>query len=390
MKYSHERLEKLIKYISDKPESSFQQFFIPDYESFQKAFKEEVGNIETYLIRQSMSIQNELTFKMLVHQYQAIIVSCLDKISAKQNVENIRFPEQVYLMAIDRLQNLFSFIRNRFENYFNCDEKMPDVLLQSKRQEIKGQFNKLEKHLSKQLTNRELEKLVLCPLKKFIISEKKITYRKLFYIQKYEELLFLFSKEKYSGTEYEDKAIIEFMVLINYNSSEMVNHIINKISGTINVLDGQQQKFQKLGFFLKEFNQFKEKAGIGYNLRAGSVREQIIKWLNEEIIYQEKNISLFTKVQSEESEKVVFEDKLHLSVSVEVLTLIARAAKDSKLLVNKHNTELYKNISKYFRTAQAENLSVNSMIKKSYVAERSSKEAAVDVLHAMIKRIHEY
>lgn len=84
------------------------------------------------------------------------------------------------------------------------------------------------------------------------------------------------------------------------------------------------------------------------------------------------------------------EEKLHLSISVDVLTIIARAAKDSKLIVNKQNREIYQNISSYVRTKNADNLSINSMIKKSYVAERGSKEKAIDILHEMIKKIHEY
>lgn len=43
--------------------------------------------------------------------------------------------------------------------------------------------------------------------------------------------------------------------------------------------------------------------------------------------------------------------------------------------------EMYQNISSFVRTKNVEDLSANSMIKKSYVAERGSKEKTIDMLH---------
>mgnify|MGYP001555270465 FL=1 len=110
----------------------------------------------------------------------------------------------------------------------------------------------------------------------------------------------------------------------------------------------------------------------------------------EEIYFIEKKWknSCLTRLKNEGIKTM--EEKLHLSVSVDVLTIIARAAKDSKLIVNKQSREMFQNISSFVRTKNAEHLSVNSMVKKSYVAERGSKEKAIDMLHEMIKRIHEY
>ncbi len=168
MKYSHELLEKLVNYISDKPECSFEGFFIPDYENFQKAFREEVKNIETYLTRQSMSVKNELTFKMLIHQYQAIIVSCLDKISARQKEENIPHPKTAFDFTIEELKKIFSFIRNRFGNFFNCDEKMPDIYLGEARQKIKLKYKLFEKHLLREGINKEIIQLLNYLIENFL------------------------------------------------------------------------------------------------------------------------------------------------------------------------------------------------------------------------------
>jgi hypothetical protein len=69
---------------------------------------------------------------------------------------------------------------------------------------------------------------------------------------------------------------------------------------------------------------------------------------------------------------------------------MVRAAKDNKLVMVKHAMEFYKIIPKYFSTKQAQTISTHSLRNKSYTAELSAKREAIDILHAMIKRIHEY
>ena len=392
MKYSHERLEKLINYISDKPESSFERFFIPDFENFQKAFHEEVKNVETYLIRQSMCIKNELTFKMLIHQYQAIIVSCLDKLSAKQKEENIHYPQKVYEFTIEEMEKLFSFIQNRFENYFNCEEKIPDIYLQRARQKVKEGFKLFEKHLLKEPKNKEILQIINYPLQNFLNEGliKKVTYRNLIYTEKFIDQCFNFRKRNSTSNKNEDHALVELLVFTNFNYSGMATYIINKISIEINGIESKNNQFEELNFLLKKFNQLPERLGMCYNYKNASLKEQIISWIAEEIYFIEKNYKNAYQPPDATVENIDNEEKLHLSISVDVLTLIARAAKDNNVILNKHRTEIFKNISRHLRTKNAANLSVNSMIKKSYVAERSNKESAIDILHDMIKRIHGY
>jgi hypothetical protein len=64
--------------------------------------------------------------------------------------------------------------------------------------------------------------------------------------------------------------------------------------------------------------------------------------------------------------------------------------KDSKLILNKQMTAMFRNIARFCRTRNAESPAANSMLKKSYVADRINKQKAIDILHEMIKCIHRY
>ena len=163
------------------------------------------------------------------------------------------------------------------------------------------------------------------------------------------------------------------MVLMNYNHSEVRLFIINKMISNIEVLETIEDKRDRLRFFLKEFNQLKERTDIAYKPLSPSLKEQIISWISEEIIYLDNG---FKPSDNKGTQSLTNEEKLHLSIPADAVTLIARAAKDNEVITNKYNTEVYKIISKYISTKHAETLSVNSMIKKSYVAESRAKRCS--------------
>jgi len=388
--YAYERLEKLIYGISNNPERRFERFFIPDTESFEREFLLEVENIETDLTRQAMSVTNESAFKMMVQQYQAIVTSMLDNVLKSEN-QNPNYPKSVYQFSISSLRKLFSFLSQRFANFFNYQEKAPDIYILEARQMIKGKMALLEKHLSKQNVNKEIQQLVFQSLQNFVDkdSSKRITCRELLYFEKMVDHFSQF-RNNIENNKNEDAALFELLVFINFNTAGMSTCIINKIFDTINVIEQLDKRVEEFTFYLKMFNQFPEKSGIIFKDKNVSLKEQVTGWLLEEIYFIEKKWKNTFLKEVKNDRLKTSEEKLHLSISVDVLTIIARAAKDSKLIVNKHSREMYQNISSYVRTKNAENLSVNSMIKKSYVAERGSKEKAIDMLHEMIKKIHSY
>jgi hypothetical protein len=386
MELAHERLENLIDHFAKTPAHTG-SLFIPDLHTFENLFIQETTNIKTLLNRKSLPIENERNFELLVHQYQSLIAFWLDKLLRAK--KNFKYPEEVVQLITAELEQLLIFMHDRYEKFFNLDGKVPEISLMQIRENLKGRFQKLRRHILKECGNEALTALALSPLHDLLNSEsqKKITCRYLFYTRRIEKALLNFSNAKYTGSSWEDKPLIELLVLMNYNHSEVVLFIINKMIGNIEMLETIEDKRDRLRFFLKEFNQLKERTDVAYVPSSTSLKEQIIEWISQEMIYMDK-VTPVSKNKG--NQPVANEEKLQLSLSVEVVTLISRAAKDNNIITNRHNTDVFKNLSKYVSTKQAETLSVNSMIKKSYAAEKRSKDAAIDVLHGLIKRIHEY
>jgi hypothetical protein len=170
-----------------------------------------------------------------------------------------------------------------------------------------------------------------------------------------------------------------------------VSFCINEIEDKINSMPEHNDKIDQFGYCLKQTNQVQVKPGFAFEQNNESVKEQVATWISEELLYYEQKHRLLSVVPVFKNDALITEEhKLHFSVSVDVLTLLARSAKDSKLILNKQMSGMFRNISKFCRTKNAENPSASSMLKKSYVAERSNKKAAIDILHEMIKNINRY
>jgi hypothetical protein len=83
-------------------------------------------------------------------------------------------------------------------------------------------------------------------------------------------------------------------------------------------------------------------------------------------------------------------EKIRLNISVAQLALLIRAAIDAGIIVNENKTAVLKCIVCFMSTTKAETISVESLRKKYYEAERSSKDSVKDLLMEMFKRVHKY
>jgi hypothetical protein len=387
MEFIHERLERLIEYF-DKSNNQAERLFVLDFDSYKRMFVHETMNIRTYLNRKSLPIKNEKSFETLIHQYQSLIAFWLDKLY-HEHTKTAAYPKEVVEMVTEEFEKLLSFMHDRYEKYFNLDEKIPEISIRKIREKLKPRIQKLRTHLGNECTDEALKGLALSPLIDLLDGQlkKKVTYRYLFYTRRVEKALATFSNARYTTRNCTGKAMIELMIMMNYNTLEVISFITNKMVSDIDILLSVEEKKDRLRFFLKELNQCKERTDIAFKPLSPSLKEQIARWICEEIIYLDNGSQ---PAGHNGKQPVTNDEKIQLSTPVEVISLIARAAKDNKVITNRYNTEVFKNLSKHVSTKQAETLSVNSMIKKSYVAERRTKEAAIDVLHGLIKRIHEY
>jgi hypothetical protein len=387
---SHNRLEKLIHHFS-KTYKKTERLLIPDSETYKNLFMKETTRVKNFLNLRSFEIRKERNFELLIHQHQSLIGFWLDELYEATTKKSAKYPKWAIEFITAELEGLLMFMHKRYEFFFNLDEKVPEISLKHIRESLKESVLKLRIQLVKECGNEALATLALMPLKVLINSEskKKITYRHLFYSKRIEKALSEFSSEKFTGNGCSDKPMIQLMVLMNYNNPETCHFLINRIYHQLEMAESIAEKADKLRFLLKEFNQFKEKPHLAFKPFSASLKEQMVEWISEEIIYYTQKGPLPGNTETE-NKAVKNEDKLQLALSVEVLAMFVRAAKDNKIILNKHNRDVFKYISKHISTKHTETLSVNSLVRKSYMTTDRTKKITIDLLHDLIKTIHRY
>jgi len=396
LKYSIERLDNLITN-SYSPLWIEEQMFAEDELSrLNENIFAEIKNIRSYLRRKACDIENERSFELLVHQYQGIIIDLLDKVFHYEKEAGKVALSLTYQFTLDRLDDLLEFIEKTFSVYFNKDEKIPELHLQSSKRELKEGLPKLQRRFKDKFLDPQIVKISLGPIETIINAEsKEINFRKLGYAKELFRQLVNFANSNRLALDEENasnnQALIELLVYMNLNTCKFTSYVFSSIETAINLLTEQVLKIDKLSFDLKGFKQIQERPGYAYKINLASVKEQVITWISEEITYQETRSRLLFKVPSLiDDSKPLESEKLMVSASVDVLALLARAAKDSKFIVNKNMTDMFKSLSRFCRTTKADSPAANSMLKKSYVAERGTKIAATNILHEMIKWVHKY
>ena len=388
MKNSHERLEKLINYFSNNKTGGL---LIPSRETFKTMFQDETMNIRRYLQGKSLAIKNERGLKFLVEQYQAQIAVWLDELIHPIHQKNKEFPNWALDFMVKELEKLLSFIYTRYETFFNLDARVPQISLKHFRELFKANLPKIRNHLMAACNNEALVKLALMPLERLVDCERKtkFTYRQLFYSTKVEKALSGFNNEKYTGSHWEHKALVELLVWNNYNNLETADFIVNHIIAVAETDDNDQDKLTRLRFFLKEFNQFKEQPNMAFE-KHPSLRKQVIDWIAAEIKFITPAVLPVPTTPIIPGTNSLNETKIKLNLPVGVIALLGRAAKDLNLIPDKSNKEIFTEFAETFTSKNTEKLSVTSLIRKSYPTESRSKEEAIDLLHEVIKRIHRY
>jgi hypothetical protein len=259
----------------------------------------------------------------------------------------VNFYKEVYRC----LDELLNFIEQNFRDYFNQDEYVTEVYLQIGQDGIRTRLKELQKLFSKKKADDALVKIALEPVMQFC-RKQKASYKQLLYIKGLVQHLYPAAGRLVRGDDKDiNKKIIGALLYLNFNNGGFASYCLTSIVNTVNALPEQKQKITRLLAYKKRFNQLRMKQGIALRANHESVKDQISKWINEEIHYTETKQQLLSIAPTiKDDEMLSDEDRLHFSVSVHVLGILARAAHESKLLLNKNGTAVFRNVAKYCRT----------------------------------------
>jgi hypothetical protein len=388
MKYALERYNQLVN-ARLNPNSIENANLDGDHlnEWIEKSSKEK-ETIKQYLRKKSLKIKREKELELFIQQYQAEVIELLDVVYAEKLENHSGSFGRLFDVLLKDLEEVLSHIERRYNKYFNLDEKAPASYLSMTQGDLRNRIGILKRFIGDGLNNEELIKIVFTPLSEFLELKENVSYRQLMYMKDFVLELEEWRSEK--GKVADLRSFLELLFYMNFNVSFMASFLLGQVADSINAIPDHRKRLERLVEIQKEYNQAQVRPGVSFRANVVPLKELVSHWIDEEIYYLEKKQRLLSVPAVVQDQLVAEEDKIHLSCPVDVFALLVRSAKDVKLILNRHMSGTFRSFARFTRTNKAEAPSAKSLLKKTYVADRKAKRAAIEVLERMIEFIKTY
>lgn len=339
-------------------------------------------NILDYLIKNNGDIEiNSNT----------IIDSIKESVFHLNTEEETRFTINKYQTALLALKKtsksyeacdeILFFIETYFNKYVDDNHLISDLGRLNKINELNGFLIEIKDELKANI-NEELFQL-LSPLLE-IENRIEYTISSSKYICKFWKNWILDCKTKTVKSELESSLIV-YLVLQNFNSVRFYNFLIRKIYKELSTEnDPYSQEYILLTNFNK-INILSDKTGHSFCSEYPNLRLVLIGWFKLEIKKCKKKQINYNARQTN-----IFTDlgcKIDMSLSVAQIAFMFKLFYESGIIINKSQTDILHVLSEKLCSKKTESISFESLRKKYYSVEDSTKITVKEVLHLMLSNI---
>jgi hypothetical protein len=339
-----------------------------------KDCEEEKERIRLQIMEEVFNAREERTLELLIDKYQSVFIRLIDQLYAYQQTNKKQQEYKLLSKALyEYLNELLYFLQIHYAKYFNHFQKMPFIKMEHIKKELKPKLETIIAAFQRTILNEKLIRLIIQPLEQFI-SSNTITYNESQYMKAITgELLAI-------DTTVQEEDIIaivkKILISINFNSPELTAYLINELDTLVADEESVQGKLRILKYQLKEINQVTIKPEYALHNDYSSLKEQIINWLNEEILFYQAEHAVVIAMPN----PIISDTKIHTSLSVPQLALLFRLLKEEQLITNTNQSELLKVVSGCFTTMHKESFSYGHLHGKYYKIEQHTKRTVYDML----------
>ncbi|MBS7230970.1 hypothetical protein KHA90_08035 [Flavobacterium psychroterrae] len=377
----------------------------PKRNNISKLSDSELAYIAEHIVKESKSVQirikNEIfsllkkrEIRLQVRKYHSNLTYLLDtQIEIRKNhFAGSSELSQIADIIIANLEELISFLENRFANYLSLDERVPITYLMITKNELLLKLNILKsKYKAIELYDRSIA-IVINKAVDFVksFSRRKITYRQIIY---HKELLkSLQDLESRTGQTHLFSSVDELLIQKNFNSEEYVNHLVSRLKTHLNQYVLLDSRIDELLLNFKEFNQLQSDEKISLDPTHLNLKNTLDNWFKHEIVYLERKLAAETQSNHAHESLLLKDDrsKIECDLSADQIALILRAADEARIIKARSMTLVFQTIVPHLSTSFKKELSYQSVRSKSYNAEENDKQAAIASLEKMIKKIRTY
>jgi hypothetical protein len=359
--------------------------------------KTEKENIRLQLIQQGFYVSNEKTLALFVQSCQLTITHYIDVLVGHNyaiafsitSERKLQLASSCYKNILEQLEELLSFIEQRFATYFNQHEKVPDSYLLISKIEIKQQLKHLKKALDKKELSKELLGIVLSPIANFVgdKASDKFSYLQLMYIKTLVKEL-----KDYGHSQKKDElSLLEILVYLNFNDISLASYSLSKLHGEANALEELEAKLEHYALYQKQFSQVFRKPNIILCNELPSLYDMLVGWIEDEKQFLQTKVIHNNTPEERTPEEISEGDLIKLSFSSPQLALFIRSMKETDVILNHNRSLVLRNISKIVKTMRSEKDLSNALQSEYYKTAkdlqtiRKVKDVVIKMLNYLIK-----
>ncbi len=387
MKYALETLDILITETVNPSKISIASLSGEEIDSYITTANEYKESSRLLLMDEAFTRVTETELELLINQYQLSVIRLLDTI---YNYQQITSPSatpnaRLYSSISIALAELLGFVEQHFSKYFNLDQKAPDNYLFVVKKQLAEQLTEIEQALPKTDTDQELINIVFSFLFNSFLNNKTNfnTYRQLIYARELIREL----NDSISGNSL-CSSIEELLLYLNFNHIGFFKYLIDKLQDAGNQLRTEDAKIDALKYQRKLLRQMPDKPGFTLFFQLQSIKEQVLYWIEEEIIFiesQNKQLQLMPEKKEDEQKT---ESKIIVALSVAQLAFFIRILNLGKIITNNNQSDMIKTFASNFKTYKTEEISYGSLYGKYFKPESSTIRDVKDVLLRLINLIN--
>lgn len=392
--YTLEWLDLTVNITLNPQESATSHPTNSGYDEIIKIANQERDKLQSHLKGLVFAITTKTEIQLVVRQYYSALIILLDR--AHSNYDHLQMDNpgfrHVCKTMISCLEDLLSFIETHFSKYLGLDQRVPITYLLAVRTELKQRLNTLKSRISRRIADKTLSNLVFETLYDFAngFDDRKVTFREMLYKKQLIKGL-----EEISALKPEidiRKAVTALLIYQNYNKKAFLEYYTQTVAAKVKHFDSLSEKLEELLLSYKEFNQMHRKSGVKLNPNYADVKEVIDNWFVEEIGFLEKKCQFHVSPHElsliEPTEGVA--NKIRLSLNADQIAILLRAAVDVGILHTKSVHFAFRTIVPFLASAKEDNLSWDSLRKRSYQAEDKDKTVLIAVLQKVINSVQQY
>lgn len=393
--YDFEWLDDVITIKLNPENNNLQSVTAEQATAIRDRIEEEEAAILSRLKSRVFKLRDELEARNLVKKYHDALILMITK-----NYDHLLHPttaeiniRQLHEFIGARLHRMLEIFETEFHAFVDERNLVPITRLIAQRAEM---FER-EMEMKTKLAAGEMGTgPVHVVMEVFLEFSEKIDARKPVTIHEAAYIRGLFQNVIDLDGEYTSitgcPALNELLIFWNLNSKTCIRYFTQ---GTEYLMNGYATEEEKVAFLkleLKKVQIIPEKQDFILDPDFPSVKEYCRRWLQNEIAYRETRLEGFVPLAREAAQQEMKKNafKVIMAASVDQLSLILRAAYDSRLLSAKSLSAVFKAITPYLSTPATEHINWDNARTKSYVAEEVDKSVAIASLEKLISYIKQY